>query len=237
MTHLQRALASLLFAATAASAQTVSTQDDLREHLRACASCHGEHGEGLRGAEYFPHLAGKPAQYLFEQLSGFRDGRRANTQMTWFVQFLGDEFLHDIAAYYAALPPRTRAADASGMLMADAQRSTAETLVRHGDAARQVPACVACHGDNLAGIEPAVPALVALPEDYIVAQLGSWRAGIRRSTPPDCMHDVAMALTPDEIQSVAAWLARQSNREGSRPAPSHASPLPLDCGAQRERAP
>src|SRR5690606_1718212 len=42
---------------------------DLREHLAACAICHGEHGEGAtEGGEYFPHLAGKPAGYLLAQM-------------------------------------------------------------------------------------------------------------------------------------------------------------------------
>ena len=222
-----RWLAAVLLLATGG----VFAQDDFAEHLQACAACHGEHGEGLRGAEYFPHLAGKPAGYLFEQLQGFRDGRRANRQMTWFVQFADDAFLHAIAAHYAGLPPRTRAADASGLALSDARRAIAETLVRQGDPARHLPACAACHGENLAGLSPGVPALVALPEDYIVAQLGSWRAGIRQSVAPDCMHAVAMALRPDEIQAVASWLSRQSNPDGVRPAAAGSFEPPQACGA------
>jgi len=205
--------------------------DDVGEHLRACAACHGEHGEGLRGAEYFPHLAGKPAGYLLEQLQGFRDGRRANRQMTWFVEFANDAWLRTIADYYAQLPPRTRAADASPPPQSATQRALAEKLVHEGDPARRLPACSACHGANLAGLEPGVPALVALPADYIAAQLGAWRAGTRQSKAPDCMHDVARALKPDEIQAIGDWLSRQSNADGVRPAPAGAFVLPRACGA------
>ena len=216
---------ALAFAAGATAA------DDLGEHLRACAACHGEHGEGLRGAEYFPHLAGKPAGYLFEQLQGFRDGRRANRQMTWFVEYANDAWLRAMAEHYSQLPPRTRAADASPPQQDAAQRALAEKLVREGDAARKLPACDACHGANLAGLDPGVPALVALPADYVAAQLGAWRAGTRESKAPDCMHNVARALRPEEIQALGVWLARQSNADGVRPAPAGSFELPRSCGA------
>lgn len=42
----------------------------------ACAACHGERGEGLTKAEFYPRLAGKPAGYLFNQLGAFREGKR-----------------------------------------------------------------------------------------------------------------------------------------------------------------
>ena len=61
-----------------------------------------------------------------------------------------------------------------------------EALVRHGDPARRLPACVACHGNSLAGmqpvlqpalqpvvqplLQPAVPGLLGLPQDYQQAQ-------------------------------------------------------------------
>src|SRR3569833_3530235 len=92
--------------------QLAVADDDMRERVAACAACHGEKGQGIRGAEYFPHLAGKPAGYLLEQLQGFREGRRANTQMTRLVQYLDDAYMKEIADYYTQLPPRTHAAEA-----------------------------------------------------------------------------------------------------------------------------
>ena len=165
--------ATLLFALT----QIACADDDMHERLAACAACHGEQGQGIRGAEYFPHLAGKPAGYLLEQLQGFRDGRRANTQMTWLVQYLDDAYLKQIAEHYAQLPPRTHAADAHPNLTPD-QATLAARLVNDGDESRHLRACSACHGKNLAGLQPGVPALVALPADYVAAQLGAWRIGL-----------------------------------------------------------
>lgn len=205
--------------------------DDMIERLAACAACHGTRGEGAPGAEYYPHLAGKPAGYLFEQLQGFRDGRRLSPQMTWLVQFMDDAWLKEIAAFYAAQPPRTRAADTGSAALTDALRARAEKLVRDGDTAAGVPACAACHGADLAGVEPGVPALVGLPAEYVIAQLGGWREGVRHGVAPDCMADVAHKLTPEHIRAVAVWLSQQSHDDGRRPAPAGSVIPPVACGS------
>ena len=220
-----RAAAALL-AAGIAHAQT---DDDLGERLAACAACHGARGEGVSGAEYYPHLAGKPAGYLLDQLKHFRDGLRVNAQMTWLVQFMDDAYLDEIARFYAAQPPRTRAADANATLD-ERMRERAEALVLHGDPARGVPACAACHGTELTGLEPGIPALVGLPADYLVAQFGNWRNGIRRASEPDCMGEIARNLAADDIRAVAVWLSRQSYADERRPAPAGAFVPPRACG-------
>ncbi|HEY6940879.1 c-type cytochrome [Dokdonella sp.] len=219
-------LAVLLLATSPAFAD-----EGIAEHLAACAACHGAHGEGMQGAEYVPHLAGKPAGYLFEQLAGFRDGRRVNASMTWLVQFADDAWLHEIAAYYAALPPRTRAADTGATQLTPERRERAERLVHEGDPEHGVPACSACHGAGLAGLEPGIPATVGLPADYVVAQFGHWRNGSRRAREPDCMRAVAQALSPDDVRAVATWLSQQPNADGIRPARAGAFVPPVPCGA------
>lgn len=223
--------ASIAIAGFLAVPLAVGADAGLADRLAACASCHGERGEGVRGAEYQPHLAGKPAGYLFEQLRGFRDGRRSNAQMTWLVRFLDDTYLREIADFYAAQPPRTRAADTSTSPLPDRARRRAESLVTEGDSARDVPACAACHGTDLTGLEPGIPALVGLPAEYVVAQFGNWRNGVRRATAPDCMAAVANALAPEDIRIVAEWLARQSHADGRRPAPAGSFVPPRACGS------
>lgn len=225
--HALRGLAAAaLLAAGIAHAQT---DDDLGERLAACAACHGARGEGVGGAEYYPHLAGKPSGYLLDQLKHFRDGRRVNAQMTWLVQFMDDAYLEEIARFYAAQPPRTRAADANAALD-EHMRERAETLVMHGDPARGVPACAACHGSELTGLEPGIPALVGLPADYLVAQFGNWRNGIRRASEPDCMGEIARNLAADDIRAVAVWLSRQSHADERRPAAAGTFVPPRACG-------
>jgi len=139
--------------------------------------------------------------------------------------------LREIAGHYAALPPRTHAADTGAAQLTPTRAQRAEQLVREGDLALHVPACSACHGANLAGLEPGIPATIGLPADYIVAQFGHWRTGSRRALAPDCMHEVAMALSAEDIRAVATWLSQQSNADGTRPAPAGSFAPPLSCGA------
>lgn len=215
----------------------VAASDDLRERLAACASCHGAQGEGAEGSEYAPHLAGKPAQYLYEQLRGFRDGGRQHVQMGWLVRHLDDAYLREIGAFYAALPPKTAPVEVLAARVERPGDALARQLVEQGDAARGLHACSACHGADLVGIEPGVPALVGLPAEYVVAQFGAWRTGVRTAVAPDCMADIANALTPAEIRAIAEWLAVQGHSEPRRPAPAGSLVLPAACGSNPVAAP
>lgn len=214
-----------------------AASDDMRERLAACASCHGAQGEGAEGSEYAPHLAGKPAQYLYEQLRGFRDGGRQHVQMAWLVRHLDDAYLREIGEFYAALPPKTAPAEVLAARVERAGDAIARQLVEQGDAARGLHACSACHGVDLVGVEPGVPALVGLPAEYVVAQFGAWRTGVRTALAPDCMADIANALTPAEIRAVAEWLAVQGHSEPRRPAPAGSLVLPAACGSNPVAAP
>ena len=48
--------------------------DTVETRMLACTSCHGLHGQGTNDV-HFPRLAGKPAGYLYNQLTAFRNGR------------------------------------------------------------------------------------------------------------------------------------------------------------------
>ncbi|MFB9068024.1 c-type cytochrome [Pseudofulvimonas gallinarii] len=203
---------------------------DLREQLAACAICHGEHGEGAtEGGEYFPHLAGKPAGYLLAQMQAFRDGRRLYPRMVYLMQYMDDGWLGEIAHWYAAQPAHTQRVESTALDAA--ARARAETLVYSGDPERGLPACAACHGDRLTGVEPGIPALVGLPTDYLIAQLGGWITGARSSKAPDCMADIARRIDPVDIRLVSTWLAGQSAAPGERPLPAGSVEPPMPCGS------
>lgn len=68
-------------------------------------------------------------------------------------------------------------------------------------------------------------------DNYIVSQLGSWRAGLRDAAPPDCMAQVADQLTPEDIAAVSVWLASQPVPELYVAAPSGTWSLPFACGS------
>ncbi len=199
----------------------------MAQRMQACVMCHGKEGRATN-AGYFPRIAGKPAGYLFNQLQNFRDGRRHNGAMNHLTQHMSDDYLQDIARYFSELdlpypPMPSTALDAR-------QQRLAETLVFKGAPDRQIPACVACHGAQMAGRLPAMPGLLTLPAGYLSGQLGSWRNGARKARAPDCMAEIAKRLTPEEVGAVAAWLSAQTLPHGTRPEPA-SQPLPMRCGS------
>jgi cytochrome c553 len=201
--------------------------DTIEQRVIACAACHGKQGEGLRANEYYPRIAGKPAGYLYNQLVNFRARRRQYAVMNYMVAFLSDDYLREIAEHFSRLAPTFPPPLPSppGPVLA-----RGEALVMHGDEARKIPACVACHGKALTGMNPAIPGLVGLDAQYIAAQMGAWRNKLRRAQEPDCMANIASLLVPGDVSAIVAWLA-------SQPAPANAAPLPpgslkppLECG-------
>ncbi|MBS7455524.1 c-type cytochrome [Coralloluteibacterium stylophorae] len=228
-----RTLIALLALATGAglAAPAAAQSPDIGERLEGCAACHGERGEGVGGTVYYPHLAGKPAGYLFEQLRGFRDGRRHFPPMTYLVQYMDDAWLREISGFYAAQPVPRALPHAEAAPMTATQQARARILVREGDPDRDIPPCSACHGETLEGLEPGVPAIVGLPADYVIAQMGSWRTGLRQGAPPDCMATVANRLSLADITLIAQWLSRQPHAADARPAPAASFEPPLACGS------
>ncbi|CAG9211261.1 Cytochrome c553-like [Paraburkholderia tropica] len=200
--------------------------DTMQARVMGCAACHGAHGEGTDN-DYFPRLAGKPAGYLYNQLIAFRDGGRSYPPMNYLLAYLPDAYLKQIAEFFAQQhppypPPATPKVDAAMLALG-------KSLVLNGAPNRNVPACAACHGAGLTGMEPAIPGLVGLHADYISAQLGAFRYGTRRAADPDCMHDIASHLAERDITAIAAWLAAQPAPADPKPAPP--APLPLACGS------
>jgi cytochrome c553 len=211
----------------AADPQPFKVPDTLEQRVLACAICHGKQGEGIRKREYYPRLAGKPAGYLYNQLVNFSERRRESPIMTYMVGYLSDPYLREIAEYYSELrppypPPVSRASKEA--------LARGEALVTQGDPSKKIPACAACHGKALTGMEPAIPGLVGLYPDYIVAQLGAWKGGHRHAQTPDCMKEIASGLSPEDISAAAAWLAAQTASVDTPAAPAKSLKLPMECG-------
>jgi cytochrome c553 len=231
---LPRAARSLLVLAGAALAGAAMAADPaMARRMQACTPCHGATGVAAPDG-YHPRIAGKPAGYLQAQLQHFRDGRRQNATMAHLVEHMDDAYLRDIAAYFAALAlpyPSPLTAAAVRMAVPGADLARGEQLALRGDAGRSLPACAACHGAALTGVQPALPGLLGLPPAYVMGQVGAWRSGLRRAVAPDCMHDVARRLNDADLAAVAAWLALQPLPADTRPAAALPAPLPQACGS------
>jgi cytochrome c553 len=214
-------------AQAAPARQAPPVENTMAQRMLACVACHGKEGRATNTG-YFPRIAGKPAGYVYNQLQNFKARRRSNETMGHLLQHMSDAYLLDIALYFSQLDlpyPPARAHELS-----PAQQQVAENLVFNGAPQRQLPACVACHGQQMAGQLPATPGLLTLPADYLIAQLGGWRTGQRRAMAPDCMAEIAKRLTPEEIGAVSRWLSAQTLPSGTRPAAASAGALPMPCG-------
>ncbi|MCM2345447.1 MAG: c-type cytochrome [Acidovorax soli] len=234
-----RTLLSLLWGATlgacalaaapaGAAPETPATNASaMAPRVLACTTCHGKQGRATQDG-YFPRIAGKPEGYLYNQLINFRDGRRSYPQMAYLIEHLTDGYLREIATHFAALevphapPPAPQAAPQV--------LERGRLLVQQGDAARQLPACVQCHGPAMTGLSPSIPGLLGLPRDYLNSQLGAWQTGQRRAQAPDCMAAIARQLSPEEVSAVSAWLAAQPVPGGGKAAERLAGPMPVRCG-------
>jgi cytochrome c553 len=202
-------------------------EDTIAQRVQACTVCHGPQGRATRDG-YYPRIAGKPAGYLYNQLVNFREGRRHYTLMAKLVDPLSDDYLREIAGYfagldlpYAAQPPASTSPD---------ELKHGQTLLTQGDAQRKIPACVQCHGEALTGVAPTIPGLIGLPRDYINAQLGSWKNGNRQAKTPDCMATIAQRLEASDIAAIAQWLSSQAIATHAHPATALPGRLPMPCG-------
>ena len=111
------------------------------------------------------------------------------------------------SAYYADLP-KARTAPTT-------YDETLPALVRVGDPLRNIAPCISCHG----GVDQKLgtPWLEGMPKSYLVAQLGAFAAGVRRNDSQAQMRNMARAMTPREIQEVAAFYARKAGSGERRP--------------------
>ena len=223
-----RRLIYALIALIALPAAAQPVPDTLAQRAMACTGCHGKEGRAAPDG-YYPRLAGKPAGYLYHQLLNFRDGRRDYGLMSELIAPLSDDYLKALAGHFASLdlpypPPQKPTLPAPELARGDA-------LIRQGDAARKLPACTACHGERMTGLQPNVPGLLGLSRDYLNGQLGAWRSGQRRALAPDCMAQIAKALTEPEINAITQVLAGQAMPADPHPATTLPAPAPVRCGS------
>jgi cytochrome c553 len=171
-----------------------------------CAACHGPNGNSVN--PQWPRLAGQSAVYIAEQLRLFRSGVRDNATMKPLAATLKDQDIDDLAVYYEAQTPTGLEADPSYW-------QAGEALYLSGDRAREVPACVACHGPVGRGnLAAGYPALRAQQSVYVVKQLNDYASGARYSGAnapggdPNAlmMLMIAKRLTPEEIRDVASYV-------------------------------
>jgi cytochrome c553 len=193
------AAVSLLALAACAGQTSGGTDPEVTNTEHICSSCHGVDGKSV--SPTFPRLAGQQKEYLEVQLKAFRDKTRADphahTYMWGMAAKLSDGTIDGLAALYAAKPPATGAQDASPDVTAG------QKIFAEGIAAKEVPACNACHGEGGEG-NGAIPRLAGQHRGYVEEQLRNFSSNARAN---EIMHDNSKNLTEEQIRAVAAFLA------------------------------
>ena len=206
------ALVAALLAATAAYAgdspedikQRIGKGDPVagKDKSAMCQGCHGEFGNS--DAPNFPKLAGQYANYLQKQIRDFQIEARVDPTMSGMAAAVTErQDLLDITAYFA-----------SQKLMkgSDGNSEAGRKLYIDGNAVSGVYGCVNCHGENGKGKSPnnaIFPVIGGQHKDDLVKQMNSFKTGERKNDPSGMMSDIAKAMTAEEIEAVADYLAGQ----------------------------
>ena len=169
-----------------------------KQKAQLCAACHGPDGNSVNAA--WPNLAGQGVEYLHKQMLDFRSQKRVNDQMSPMAANLSDDDIADLAAYFAGQKSNVGAADPTKV-------ERGERLYRAGNAVRELPACMSCHGPTGAG-NPAAryPALHGQHGDYTVAQLKAFKSEQRANDDNSVMRSIASKMNNADIKAVASYI-------------------------------
>ena len=199
-----------LFAATAAYAG--DSADAIKQRMGSgnpvagktssdfCQGCHGE--AGLSAEDLIPNLAGQYASYIAKQLRNFQSGARTHEIMSAMAKTISDAELVDIAAYFSS--QNKMQGNGKG------DNPVAKNLFLKGDAGRNIPPCMSCHGKNGKGLAPNIatyPVIGGQHKGYLRAQLIHWRSGERSNSPDGVMNKIARTLTDGEIEALTDYIS------------------------------
>jgi cytochrome c553 len=203
MNRKHSAFASMLFAGAVASAGAQNNPADVQKAaeekaVNLCSTCHGP--RGVSTSPEFPILAAQRKGYLEAQIDAFRKRTRAEKDahdfMWGIAGNLDEALIGSIADYYASQPPAPGRSDDPALV------AKGKELFDKGVPERGIPACMACHGADAAGVAD-FPRLAGQHAKYVVKQLNYIQSLVRAAP---VMHGIVKDLAPAEIQAVAAYV-------------------------------
>jgi cytochrome c553 len=184
-------------------ADEVSKQE-LQDKLAYCKTCHGASGQGFRGFNPIPRLAGQPAQYLKNQLKAFTERGRDSNIMYNVSHVLSPAMVDALTKSFSEMNPKPLGGAPRELI------STGKKIFEEGNPDASVPPCASCHGPQAKG-EGEFPRLAGQLHDYILGKLTNW-SHERGQNPakPDTsaiMEPIAHGLTEAQIRAVAAYVS------------------------------
>lgn len=182
-----------------------------QEKSATCVACHGI--DGNASDPQYPKLAGQHERYIARQLALYRSGERDNAIMLGFAAGLSAQDMRDLGAYYATQAGTPGVADESTIADGPNQGrqffEVGRDLYRGGDAARGIPACLACHGPSGNGNPgPSYPKVSGQHAQYTAQILRRYRDGLvlPGENLGEVMPAIARDLTDEEIDSLSSYI-------------------------------
>lgn len=166
---------------------------------QVCSACHGVDGNSI--SPNFPNLASQTELYMVSQLKEFRNHSRsdpAGFEYMWGLsRHLTDEQINGLASYFSGQILRPVQAG-------DVQVIAGKKIFEGGVPEKNIPACLACHGDHGQGKDQ-TPRIAGQHADYLVKQLSVFQRTDKR---PDgaVMKIIAHDLTQANKVDVATYL-------------------------------
>ena len=207
---LQIAILAVAFSTAARAsddkAAAAVSQHDLQAKVDYCETCHGLSARGFIGYYPVPRLAGQQVEYIENELKGFVEHKRANTEapsktniMFNVGHVLSPAMINALATHFHDLNPKPVGGAPKEIVAAG------KKIFDEGVSSADVPACASCHGADAKG-NGAIPRLAGQLYPYVVTQLTSW-AKERAEENSNIMAPIAHGLTESQINAVAAYVS------------------------------
>ncbi len=184
---------------------------------RDCKACHGANGGGTAPA--IPHLAAQRERYLYASLREYKEGKRTHAALRDMTTNMSDADMHNVAAYFASLPPI---------------QSAAATDIKHSspyeNGKKLAAACAKCHGADGNSTIPGTPTLAGQQPHYLVAAVQEYHRGDRAK---GLMKSASGDTDTLDLESLALYFATQTPVQRAAPKrgdPAAGEPLTAMCG-------
>lgn len=172
---------------------------DAARNITACVACHGQAGNSTISTN--PKLSAQHAAYLAKQLHDFTAPERNNPSMTSIAKAMSAEDIANVSAYLSLQKAKPGAAKDKDTV------DLGKKIFRAGIAAKNVPACAACHGATGGGMPAQYPRLAGQHFDYTKGQLLSFAQSKGGRKNSQQMTDIAKRMSEDEMKAVSDYIA------------------------------
>ena len=180
----------LAFAAAALAQPDPAQLAAARDKAQVCAACHGPDGNSTNPD--YPILAGQSWRYIYIELKDFKEGRRADPQMSPMAAGLSQDDMVALGNYYAAQKPKPISFPVDGAKV-EAGRKIADDAL-----------CPMCHLGGFVG-QNEIPRVAGQWPKYVKKQLLDFKAR-RRTNDAGNMTSYTSNLSDQDIENLSQYI-------------------------------